>query len=155
MDELVVLGTMGEDYKLSLMDSHRMGRILKAWIGKDLEITIKGFKRQRSLAQNRWMWGVCVPTVQAWLKETQGISYTKDEVYYYINSAALRRKTVVKEIAGEEVVILEGKRFSQQTTGEFSDSVEEIVQYFGERGLKIPLPKPKTNNLISDYLKDE
>ena len=155
-DEFTLLGTMDESYNISFMDSHKLGRILHRFVETDkpLEVTVSIHRRQRSLAQNRWMWGVCVPTVKGWLLETQGVKYTADEVYYYINSI-LGRKPVVSQIAGEEVIILEGKRFSQMNTAEFSDAVENIVLYFGERGLEILLPKPNTNNLVSDYLNDE
>lgn len=154
LDEITVTGNLSPSFRLEI-DSHKaLARILKRFMGKQLEIHISEFKRQRSLAQNRWIWGLCVPTVKGWLKETQGEKYTKDEVYYYIQSV-LGRKTIIKEIAGEEVIIMEGKRMSQMTTKEFSDAVEEIVQYFAERGLAIPLPKPGTNNLISDHIKDD
>lgn len=151
------MGTMGEDYTVSLMESQKLGRLLKKYVEteKPLEITISIHRRQRSLAQNRWIWGICVPTVQGWLKDTQGIKYTRDEVYYYLNSAVLRRKTEIKEMAGEEVIILEGKRFSQMTTLEFSEAVDEISAYFADRGLEIPMPKAGSNNLVSNYLNDE
>lgn len=152
----MALGSMGEDYKISLMDAPKLGRILNKYVETDkpLEITISIHRRQRSLAQNRWLWGVCVPTVKGWLLDTQGEKYTSDEVYYYINSI-LGRKPVFKDVAGEEVIIMEGKRFSQMNTLEFSEAVDQIVLYFAERGLEIHLPDSKTNNLLSDYLKDE
>ena len=148
---------MEADYTIRFHDVVRLGRILKPYkdTDKPLEITIAIHRRQRSLAQNKWMWGVCVPTVMGWLKDTQGEKYAKDEIYYYINSKAVGRGTVIKEIAGEEVVVLEGKRFSQMTTIEFSEAVDKIVLYFAERGLEIPLPKDGTNNLLNDYLSDE
>ena len=153
---MTLLGTMGDDFSISLMDAHRMGRILIpfAETDKPLEITISIHRRQRSLAQNRYIWGVVVPTVMGWLLDTQGEKFTADEVYYYINSI-LRRKPVFKEMAGEEVIIMEGKRFSQMTTKEFAEAVDEIVAYFDERGLEIKLPKKGTNNLLSDFLNDD
>lgn len=152
-----MLGSMTPDFGLEIMDAKLMSRVLKQFqeTEKPLEITISIFHRQRSLAQNRWMWGVCVPVVKGWLKETQGENYTKDEVYYYLNGTVLRQKPEIKEILGEEVIVLTGKRFSQMTTTEFSDAVDEIVAYFAERGLEIPMPVPGSNNLLSDYLKDE
>jgi len=155
--EITLLGKMDEDFRVLFQDVRLFTRLLQPFqeTDKPLEITISIHRRQRSLAQNRWMWGVCVPTVLGWLKDTQGEKYTKDEVYYYINAKAVGRTPVIKEIAGEEVIILEGKRFSQMTTLEFSEAVDKIVAYFDERGLTIHLPKEGTNNLLSDYLKDE
>lgn len=156
-DEMTFLGTMGEDFTVSLMDSQRMGRLLKKYVEteKPLEVTISIHRRQRSLAQNRWIHGVCVPTVQGWLRDTQGEKYTHDEVYVFLNTVVLGSKPIIKDVAGEEVIVMTGKKFSAMTTLEFSDAVEEIVRYFTERDLTIPLPKPKGSNLISDYLKYE
>ena len=156
-DEFTLLGTMDENFNISFMDSHKLARILKRYrdTDKPLEVTVSIHRRQRSLAQNRWIHGICVPTVRGWLKDTQGEKYTHDEVYYYLNAAVIGRVPEVRDIAGEEVIILEGKRFSQMNTKEFSEAVDRIVLYFAERGLEIPLPRPKTNNLISDYLDDE
>ena len=154
-DELTILGSMTPDYNLEIMDSHKLVRLLKKFLDKPLEITLCTFHRQRTLSQNRYCWGVIVPTVKGWLKETQGETYTKDEVYYYVNAKALGRRVIIKEVAGEEVPILEGKRFSQMTTVEFAEAVDKIVEYFGELGLEILLPKPKGSNLISEFLDDE
>jgi hypothetical protein len=155
MDELTVTGNLSPSYRLEIDSSDKLKRILSKFKDKHLEITISIFRRKRSLSQNRWIWGVCVPTVRGWLKDTQGVSYDKDEVYYYIQGKALRRKIIIKEIAGEEVPVLEGKRMSQMTTKEFAEAVEDIVAYYAERGLVIELPRPGTNNVITEFIKDE
>lgn len=154
MDEITLTGTLTPSLRLELDHSDRLRRILKQFLDKPLEITIGIFSKQRSARQNRWIWGYCVPTVMGWLKETQGEKYTKDEVYYYIQNV-LGYGTVIKEIAGQEVIIMEGKRMSQMTTKQFSEAVETIVAHFAERGLEIPLPIPGSNNTLSDYIKDE
>lgn len=156
-DEFTFLGTMGEDFRITPMASGKLARLLHKYVNheKSLEVTISIHRKQRSLAQNRWMHGVCVPTVQGWLRDTQGEKFTREEVYVYINTVALRRKPEIKDIAGDEVIVMAGKRFSQMTTLEFSEAVDEIVNYFDERGLEVKLPKPNTNNLVSDYLNDE
>lgn len=155
-EEYTLLGEMDGDFRISIHDSHRLARILKpfAETDKPIEVTIRIHRRQRSLAQNRWMHGVCVPTVMGWLKDTQGEKYTHDEVYVFLNTVVLGKKPIVKEVAGEEVIIMTGKRFSQMTTLQFSEAVDEIVRYFADRGLDIPLPKDGTNNLLNDYLRD-
>jgi len=130
-------------------------RLLYDWLGKDIESDIRLMRYKRSLAQNRMMWGVIVPVVRAWIKETTGEKQTKDEVYIYLNSHVLGNKPVIKNVLGEEVIVMTGKKFSQMSTKEFGDAVDTIVQFFAPKGCIIPMPKDKGNNLLDDFLKDE
>lgn len=155
--ELTLLGEMEDGYKVVFHHIQKVARLLKPFMETDkpLEVTISIHRRQRSLAQNRWIHGICVPTVQGWLYDTQGVKYTHDEVYVYLNTVVLDQKPEIKEVAGEEVIVMTGKRFSQMNTLEFSEAVNEIVRYFADKGLEILLPKDKTNNLVSDFLNDD
>lgn len=130
-------------------------RLLWDWLDKELETTVKIFRRNRSNAQNNYLWGVMVPVVRSWLKNTEGIVYTPDEVYLYLNSSILGNKPVIKLVAGEEVIVMTGKRWSKKNTKEFSDDVNTIVDYYAQKGLVIPLPKDGTNNLLDNFLTDD
>ena len=58
--------------------------------------------------------------------------------------------------SGFEVVITElAEPLTVRRAVSFAEAVDEIVAYFDERDLEIKLPKPGTNNLLSDYLKDD
>jgi len=150
--EYTVSGTLSPDGRsLEITNAPRAVRLWKHLIGVDLEITFKKFYRKRSLAQNRWIWGVCVPAVIQYLLETTGVLHSKEAVYSFLRLNVIGNEAWVETIEGQDVIYITGKRFSQMTTKEFSEAVEKIVAYYAERGTEIPLPLPKTNNLITDY----
>ena len=154
-EEFTVVGTLSPDgQSLVIANSLRAKRLWKQLQGEQLEIVFKKFFRKRSLAQNRWIWGICVPDVMRFLLETTGEEHSKEAVYSFLRTRVIGNDLWVETIDGQDVVFLSGKRFSQMNTKEFSDAVEKIVAYYAERGLKIRLPKPKTNNFVTDYEQD-
>lgn len=154
-EEYTVVGTLSPDgQSLVIANSVRAKRLWKALQGEQLEIVFKKFFRKRSLAQNRWIWGICVPDVMRFLLETTGVEHSKEAVYSFLRTRVIGNEMWVETIDDQDVIFLSGKRFSQMNTKEFSDAVEKIVAYYAERGLEIRLPKPKTNNFITDYEED-
>jgi hypothetical protein len=154
-EEFTVVGELSPDgQSLVIANSARAKRLWKSLQGVQLEIVFKKFYRKRSLAQNRWIWGVCVPDVIRFLKETTGVEHSKEAVYSFLRTRVLGNEMWVETIDDQDIIYLSGKRFSKMTTKEFSDAVEKIVEYYAERGLQIRLPKPKTNNFVTDYEQD-
>lgn len=140
-----------EDYPvLTIVGAKVLMRIFRVVIDKPLEITFKVFRQQRSSAQNRYMWGVVVPTVRAWLKETQGVSYTPDEVYTWLRVSILGNAPSVREVAGSEVLVMTGKRFSAMNTKEFAEAVDTILNEMAKRGCMVP--EPKKSNFIHEFV---
>lgn len=143
-----------EDFPvLTITGGKVLWRIFQIVYAESLEIVFKVFRNQRSGAQNRWIWGVAVPTVRAWMLETQGEKYTPDEVYAWLRISVLGYKPVIKDIGGEEVVTMTGKRFSAMNTKEFSEAMQLIVDVMAERDCLIPLPRE--SNFIHEFIKDE
>lgn len=154
--DYTVSGKLSPDGRsLEITNAARAVRLWKHLIGVDLEIVFKKYYRKRSLAQNRWIWGVCILDVIQFLYETTGVLHSKEAIYTFLRAAVLGDEPWVETIDGKDVIYLTGKRFSQMTTAEFSRAVEKIVAYYAERGLEIRLPKPKTNNLITDYVEEQ
>ncbi|MCB9047644.1 MAG: hypothetical protein H6550_16035 [Chitinophagales bacterium] len=149
--EFDLTGTMSDDCTTIKLDPHALNRyILGTLTGIKLELTIKPYKELRTAAQNRYMWGVVVPTVRMWLKETQGETFTADDVYTWLRTHILGQKPVVRTIMGEEVIILTSKKFSAMSTTEFNNAVETIRKEMMERGCDIP--EPTKNNNLHDFL---
>jgi len=107
-------------------------------------------RKIRSLAQNRYIWGVVVPTVRAWYKESQGEVKTKDQVYTWLRVGIVGHKPVITEMLGTQVVTFEGKRFSKMNTLEFTEAIEEIIMKLAEMGCEIP--KPREENLLNQFV---
>lgn len=130
-------------------------RLFHNWIetGQPLDVTVRALRNKRSLAQNRWIWLVCNGPIRAWILETDGEKKSKEDIYLYLNSTVLGNKFEVTTVLGEEVIRMTGKRFSQMSTKEFSDAVDEICKFFEPKGLIVPLPKD--NNLLDDFIIDD
>ena len=108
---------------------------------------------KRSDAQNRYMWGVVVPTVRAFLLETEGVKYSPDEVYLWLRVKLLGQSPVIKVVSGIEVVMMEGKRFSEMNTKEFADATDTILKAMAEIGCVIP--EPNQHNFLHEFIGNE
>lgn len=154
-DEYELTGMLTEDCQYIHFTHWKVfQRALSKWVGKDLVVTVKVLKYKRSLAQNRYMW-VIVEYVRHWFYDTQGEKLTKDEVYVWLRKKLLGEHPKIVNIAGEEIITMTGKKFSAMSTKEFSDAVDTIRAKMLERGLDIPEPKKKGNNLIEEFITDD
>lgn len=133
--------------------SRHLWRVLGPLKGKKLLVKFGVLRHKRSDAQNRYIWGVMVPTVQAWFKETTGEVKSKDEVYTWFRVGLLGDKPVITEVMGCEVITMSGKRFSQMNTKEFGEAVDMILQLMAEKGCVIP--EPRQFNFITEFLTDD
>jgi hypothetical protein len=124
-----------------------------------LEIHITKFHRQRTAAQNRYIWGYLIVTVRAWMKECTGSCPSKEALYAFFRVHIVGDEATVETIDGQDIIVLGGKRFSQKTTVEFAEDVDKIILYYAEQGLELQSPDPKSNNMLTDFtrnnLKDE
>ena len=129
-------------------------RVLRFWL-KDtlkLEITMKLFRYLRSTAQNNYYWGVVIPTIRAWQKETTGVCPSPEQVHAYNLIHVMGDEPKIEEVMGRQVVTLSIKSSSKMNTKGFSDFVEKIQAHYDEKGSYIPNPKPKTNNTLTDFI---
>ena len=149
-----ITGKFSDDLRSIIIDSGGLLiRLFQTIKDTPLEITLQPFYKRRTDAQNRYCWGVVVPTVRAFLKEITGECPSKEAVYVYLRTKVLGQEPVIEVIQGEEIIVIKGKHMSQMSTVEFSESVDKIIAYFEPLGCIIPLPKG--DNTITDYLKDK
>jgi len=149
-NEIIVMGRLSSDLKsLEITHADKVSRLLAPLQDEDLEISIKKFYKRRTAAQNRWIWGVCIPQIITWMKNNEGTAPSKEALYTYLRTHVVGQEIVLEQVGEHEVPILKGKRFSQMTTKEFSDAVDKIVDYYAERGLEINLPKD--DNVVTDF----
>lgn len=149
--EFDIVGTLSDDCSCLEITHHVMlKRIIGGLRGEKLRIRFSKLKMKRSDAQNRYMWGVVVPCVRAWLLETQGVKYTPDEVYTWLRVGLLGYKPEVKEIAGQECIVMTGKRFSEMNTAEFAEATDSILTQMAEKGCVIP--EPKQHNFLHEFV---
>ena len=135
-------GKLSEDLQsVSLNHTSILERGHFPWKEDDLIIVIlEKYVDKRTDQQNRYLHGVIIPCIQAWFRETNGEWLDAEEVKFYIYTSVLRHKIDVKNILGQEVLVIEGRRFSEMDKIEFVEAVEIVRQHFNEKGLEIPLP---------------
>jgi hypothetical protein len=153
--DITITGKLSEDCKSILIDNvESIIRIL--YIHKDtpLEVNLKKFHRQRTVAQNSYVWGVMIPTIRSWQLETTGSCNSEEAIYAFLRITVIGDEVVIEEVQGVDTAVVKGKRFSQCTTVEFAERVDKIILYYAERGLEIKLPVPKSNNYLNNFSRD-
>ena len=135
------IGKVNEETNIiQLYDLRFNKKYLKKYVGKDVEVEIRLTSKTRSQKQNRWYWGVAIPTIIKWQLEQEGIEYTKDEIHYFILKNIVRPEVKVHPVMGEQVIIHKSKTTSQMNTKEFNAFKENLQLYFAERAIEIPDP---------------
>lgn len=135
------IGKVNEETNIiQLYDLRFNKKYLKKYVGKDVEVEIRLTSKTRSQKQNRWYWGVAIPTIIKWQLEQEGIEYTKDEIHYFILKNIVRPEVKVHPVMGEQVIIHKSKTTSQMNTKEFNAFKDNLQLYFAERAIEIPDP---------------
>ena len=133
-------GKVNEDGTVKLYDPNFNRSFLQKYIDKDVEIEVRLESKKRSDRQNRFYWGVVIPTIIKWQQEQEGIEYTKDEIHHFILKNIVKPTVEVHPVMGEQVIVYKTKTTSQMNTKEFNQFKEELQLYFAERGIDIPDP---------------
>ena len=104
---------------------------------KEVTVTIEKKKKNRSLSQNSYYWGVVVPLVREGLLDV-GYKVGLVESHEYIKNE-FSYKEIVNEITGE--VLKTKQSTTSMTTTEFIVYLEQI-QRWGAEFLNIQIPDP-------------
>ena len=134
------IGKVNEDYTVRLYDLRFNQNYLQKYVGKEVEVEVRFNSKKRSDRQNRWYWGVAIPTIIKWQLEQEGIEYTKDEIHHFILKNIVKPVVEVHPVMGEQVLVYKAKTTSQMNTKEFNSFKENLQLYFAERGIDIPNP---------------
>lgn len=152
--DITVSGKFSPDCKSIIIDNvQSIIRVLYVHKDVPLEINIKKFHRQRTIAQNSYIWGLVIPTIRTWQLETTGVCNSAEAIYAFLRITVVGEEVVIEEVQGIDTAVVKGKRFSQCNTIEFNERIDKIILYYAELGLEIPLPVPKSNNYITDFVK--
>lgn len=147
-----LVGFLNEDCSAILLeDANILSRILRQLKGLRLEIRIGKIMNQRSAAQNRYWWGVLVPSAIQFHKEIQGVVYEKDEMHGFLCQEVLGYRLEMRVVDGKEIWISKMKRTSSMNTVEFGEAIETVWAYYDERGWYIH--PPSGNNYLNDFVK--
>ena len=105
-------------------------------MGKPWKVSVNEYRKTRSNEQNRYLWGVCYPTILETGGETLA-GWTKEDLHDYFLGEHFGWETI--EGFGKKR-IKPFRRSSKLSTMEFVDFVDFIQQKAAELGIYIPSP---------------
>lgn len=147
-----VNGTILPDLSgVSFSNRHIAQAQLQGKANEPVDVTVIFGKVPRSLAQNRYLWGVVYPTIRQHLRELTGDDFTSDEIHAYNMTKIQGIKTEVKVIAGEEYIYLRDKKSSEMSIEEFTTMVDNIIQYSAEKW-QLEIPLPQGSNSLDNFI---
>jgi hypothetical protein len=119
--------------------------LIKCYDGKDIVITIKLKKAQRSLSQNAYYWSCIIPIIRLALKDV-GYIFTKDETHEILRCKFLK-ETIADEKTGEILFETLGST-TKLNKVTFGDYIFEIKQWAKEY-LNCDIPEPSSQSKIN------
>tara|TARA_R100000231_G_scaffold82771_1_gene63223 strand:+ start:199 stop:642 length:444 start_codon:yes stop_codon:yes gene_type:complete len=128
---------------LQILKNDYIKPILQSMENKELVVVLNEYHQKRTTQQNRWYWGVVIPTIIQFVKEESSREYEKEDIHDYNVTELLRPRIHTRDVLDRQVITYEVKRVSAMTTKEFADFVERLQQHWAERGLVIPDPDQK------------
>jgi len=151
INEFELTGKLSEDCTaVNFSFGSSLFRLLSHLRNKELLIYLKPLTYKRTLAQNRWYWGVAIPTIRAWHKDLQGEDPGADAIHAYNLKNICKLEPLFKEVLGEEVLYFDFKSTSKMNTKEFNLFKENLQKYWAEKDCIIL--DPRNNSLTEDYL---
>lgn len=106
--------------------------------GKDILVKITEAQKKRSDRQNRYYWGVIIPSIRQLMNDTWGNDMTVMEVHEYLKRSVGKITKAIKLPEGGYDIITNSS--TQLTTVEFEAYNERCRAYGAQNGIAIPLP---------------
>ena len=113
---------------------------LSKFDNQDVYVSVKKHQPKRSVKQNNWYYGVAIPMIQAFILETQGEKYSKEDINQYHLNTIVKPQIEVKAIFNTPCTVYKIKRTSEMSTAEFMEFKDKIQMYWATMDLIIPDP---------------
>tara|TARA_B100000768_G_scaffold181907_1_gene207315 strand:+ start:3708 stop:4148 length:441 start_codon:yes stop_codon:yes gene_type:complete len=115
--------------------------------GKNVSVRIQKLVRKRSDRQNRWYWGVAIPTIIKGIEQQSGEVLAKDTAHALALNITDGIKLESKMLFGHNVLEVKQKRTSDMTVEEFNEFYKRLQNAFAEKDIIIP--DPNQDNFIN------
>jgi len=144
MPKMEYFGHVTEDGKLKIHYQQNFVEEIKQFSGKKVTILVKNKRKDRSLPQLRYWWGVIVPMVKDGLKEV-GYQYSKEQVHQFLKLQYLYTEFPDTNTGEMLRVPRELKDGGDVTTTELMECIAEVQLWASEfLGIYIPDPNEQT-----------
>lgn len=135
--KLEYFGKVNEHGQLAIVHRKQFDSDLKRFAGKEVTIIVERKKKQRSLSQNAFHWGVIVPILKdAFYNE--GSIYSKDQVHEILKGLFLK---VDEPIGTDGLFVTRIKSSTELTTSQWMDFNTQITIWAAEF-FKVVIPAP-------------
>lgn len=125
--------------------------LISTFEDKYIKITIESKKKTRSLAQNRYRFGVVVKTVHKAMVDAGHSHLSPEDVDDMIKLDVLHIVKKIKTPDGREIEI--PGEMKSMTTTEFAQCMLVIRSHFAEFGIDIPEPNEEEEKELQGYKK--
>lgn len=115
--------------------------------GKNVAVRIQKLVKKRSDRQNRWYWGVAIPTIIRGIEEQNGEVLDKSTAHALALNITDGIKLESKMLFGYNVIEVKQKRTSDMSVEEFNEFYKKLQITFAERDIIIP--DPSQENFIN------
>lgn len=114
-----------------------IGKAIKMFDGKNIKISVSERKRNRSLSQNAYYWGVVIPAVLEMFRDA-GNAVDEDEVHSYLKKEIGRLSTLINLPDGE--VALVPRSTKHLDTMAFEGYLDRVRAWAASMGCIILMP---------------
>lgn len=115
--------------------------------GKDVAVRIQKLVKKRSDRQNRWYWGVAIPSIIKGIEQQNGEVLDKGTAHALALNITDGIKLESKMLFGYNVIEVKQKRTSDMSVEEFHVFYQKLQATFAERDIIIP--DPSQENFIN------
>jgi len=115
--------------------------------GKNVAVRIQKLVKKRSDRQNRWYWGVAIPTIIKGIEQQKGEILDKGTAHALALNITDGIKLESKMLFGYNVIEVTQKRTSDMSVEEFNVFYQKLQFTFAERDIIIP--DPSQENFIN------
>ncbi len=140
-------GHIDNNNKLTVYKQPVLAEWIKKNSGKDIVLSVKVKRKQRSTPQNGYYWSVVVPMVTEAIN-SYGNEYSNDDTHEYLKSRFNSKDVEV----GDGNYLQLPMSTSGLDTAEFAGYIDQIQQ-FASMVLGVYIPSPNEQLTIDHYLK--
>ncbi len=119
--------------------------------GVDVDLDITFGKVKRSLAQNRYLWGVCYVVIHNELKNRTGENMPAEVIHAHNLQVIQGVKVASSVISGQTVLIVKDKKSSDMTVEEFTEMITKLKDWYAINQ-DIFIPEMVGDATLNDYL---
>ena len=140
-----------EDFQFLKIRSWKSIRRVVQWMDMILDTTIMPYKRNRSLQQNRWLWGVAYISIAAQWKEKYGETLNPNAIHAHNLKIVQGFEPKFKTMGEDQIMYFESSSSSKWKSAEFNERKQILQDWYWDEH-EIDIPDPQGACTINDYL---